>query len=123
SRRRHTRSKRDWSSDVCSSDLTVFPYRKTSKTIYHTYLSKCSNKIFPYHMMIRYHLCLRSILKLSPTGHLIIYTHVVHVPIYPQVLHLQYYPSKKLHHVRISNHSPVFLSKQPHHLQSHLVYR
>src|SRR5699024_11291282 len=24
SRRRHTRSKRDWSSDVCSSDLTVF---------------------------------------------------------------------------------------------------
>src|SRR5699024_11316480 len=25
SRRRHTRSKRDWSSDVCSSDLIVFP--------------------------------------------------------------------------------------------------
>src|SRR5699024_11593634 len=24
SRRRHTRSKRDWSSDVCSSDLVVF---------------------------------------------------------------------------------------------------
>src|SRR5699024_11474292 len=24
SRRRHTRSKRDWSSDVCSSDLRVF---------------------------------------------------------------------------------------------------
>src|SRR2546421_708775 len=24
SRRRHTRSDRDWSSDVCSSDLTVF---------------------------------------------------------------------------------------------------
>src|SRR5207249_6509167 len=24
SRRRHTRSKRDWSSDVCSSDLTTF---------------------------------------------------------------------------------------------------
>src|SRR5207249_6373670 len=24
SRRRHTRSKRDWSSDVCSSDLPVF---------------------------------------------------------------------------------------------------
>src|SRR5699024_11606293 len=24
SRRRHTRSKRDWSSDVCSSDLTYF---------------------------------------------------------------------------------------------------
>src|SRR5699024_3242376 len=28
SRRRHTRSKRDWSSDVCSSDLTSF--RETS---------------------------------------------------------------------------------------------
>src|SRR5699024_11935247 len=26
SRRRHTRSKRDWSSDVCSSDLTSQPY-------------------------------------------------------------------------------------------------
>src|SRR5207249_5681083 len=25
SRRRHTRSKRDWSSDVCSSDLTIIP--------------------------------------------------------------------------------------------------
>src|SRR5690349_14415538 len=25
SRRRHTRSLRDWSSDVCSSDLTIFP--------------------------------------------------------------------------------------------------
>src|SRR5699024_11590954 len=25
SRRRHTRSKRDWSSDVCSSDLPVMP--------------------------------------------------------------------------------------------------
>src|SRR5699024_2937512 len=25
SRRRHTRSKRDWSSDVCSSDLTIEP--------------------------------------------------------------------------------------------------
>src|SRR5699024_11988759 len=25
SRRRHTRSKRDWSSDVCSSDLVAFP--------------------------------------------------------------------------------------------------
>src|SRR5699024_11613499 len=25
SRRRHTRSKRDWSSDVCSSDLHIFP--------------------------------------------------------------------------------------------------
>src|SRR5699024_11984152 len=27
SRRRHTRSKRDWSSDVCSSDLTVQHYK------------------------------------------------------------------------------------------------
>src|SRR5699024_12123116 len=26
SRRRHTRSKRDWSSDVCSSDLGVFQH-------------------------------------------------------------------------------------------------
>src|SRR5699024_12073810 len=26
SRRRHTRSKRDWSSDVCSSDLRILPF-------------------------------------------------------------------------------------------------
>src|SRR3982751_4203359 len=26
SRRRHTRSDRDWSSDVCSSDLTLYTY-------------------------------------------------------------------------------------------------
>src|SRR5215510_10556555 len=29
SRRRHTRWPRDWSSDVCSSDLEVFAYRDT----------------------------------------------------------------------------------------------
>src|SRR5207249_7842856 len=28
SRRRHTRSKRDWSSDVCSSDLSASPRRR-----------------------------------------------------------------------------------------------
>src|SRR5699024_11843796 len=28
SRRRHTRSKRDWSSDVCSSDLDHLPWRE-----------------------------------------------------------------------------------------------
>src|SRR5699024_11591425 len=27
SRRRHTRSKRDWSSDVCSSDLEIIPHK------------------------------------------------------------------------------------------------
>src|SRR5207247_10057750 len=31
SRRRHTRSTRDWSSDVCSSDLTVFIYDATGQ--------------------------------------------------------------------------------------------
>src|SRR5699024_11558284 len=31
SRRRHTRSKRDWSSDVCSSDLTFFARISESK--------------------------------------------------------------------------------------------
>src|SRR5699024_11661863 len=30
SRRRHTRSKRDWSSDVCSSDLSPDPKRRIS---------------------------------------------------------------------------------------------
>src|SRR5699024_11278700 len=30
-RRRHTRSKRDWSSDVCSSDLRLYPRRVACK--------------------------------------------------------------------------------------------
>src|SRR5699024_11283260 len=32
SRRRHTRSKRDWSSDVCSSDLVVLCTENTSRS-------------------------------------------------------------------------------------------
>src|SRR5699024_12095098 len=31
-RRRHTRSKRDWSSDVCSSDLKASMYNKLQET-------------------------------------------------------------------------------------------
>src|SRR5699024_11585840 len=38
SRRRHTRSKRDWSSDVCSSDLSVgLKNMKVGKAIYRFY--------------------------------------------------------------------------------------
>src|SRR5207249_5955670 len=33
SRRRHTRSKRDWSSDVCSSDLLTFFYRQLPELV------------------------------------------------------------------------------------------
>src|SRR5699024_11445640 len=33
SRRRHTRSKRDWSSDVCSSDLVSITTSNSGKTI------------------------------------------------------------------------------------------
>src|SRR5699024_2922731 len=33
SRRRHTRSKRDWSSDVCSSDLQIKAMKKVSGTL------------------------------------------------------------------------------------------
>src|SRR5207249_7609945 len=36
SRRRHTRSKRDWSSDVCSSDLLdVWAKKNTPDTVYY----------------------------------------------------------------------------------------
>src|SRR5699024_11334216 len=34
SRRRHTRSKRDWSSDVCSSDLPFFAAPRTATVAY-----------------------------------------------------------------------------------------
>src|SRR5699024_11394149 len=33
SRRRHTMSKRDWSSDVCSSDLLGYPLRQSLKNV------------------------------------------------------------------------------------------
>src|SRR5699024_11838759 len=33
SRRRHTRSKRDWSSDVCSSDLTIIEVDRISRSM------------------------------------------------------------------------------------------
>src|SRR5699024_12123694 len=39
SRRRHTRSKRDWSSDVCSSDLWRSPLVKTVRTTFALTLS------------------------------------------------------------------------------------
>src|SRR5206468_7199387 len=41
SRRRHTRSDRDWSSDVCSSDLTVCP-RASSRRLCGTPVTKSS---------------------------------------------------------------------------------
>src|SRR5699024_12006844 len=46
SRRRHTRSKRDWSSDVCSSDLhalTLMHYKITNNQYIHCYRHQ-SNK-------------------------------------------------------------------------------
>src|SRR5699024_11901115 len=45
SRRRHTRSKRDWSSDVCSSDLNVFPIEQYLST-FHRHEKHLSNKNF-----------------------------------------------------------------------------
>src|SRR5712664_3767303 len=44
SRRRHTRSDRDWSSDVCSSDLAAIRryLQKTRPTIVHTFLLTAS---------------------------------------------------------------------------------
>src|SRR5699024_531831 len=42
SRRRHTRSKRDWSSDVCSSDLRVF----TNLTVDHLDFHKTMDEYF-----------------------------------------------------------------------------
>src|SRR5207249_5444064 len=43
SRRRHTRSKRDWSSDVCSSDLKRLKYASTECYI----RAVCKTKYYP----------------------------------------------------------------------------
>src|SRR5699024_12064486 len=66
SRRRHTRSKRDWSSDVCSSDLgfysffTVFRLVNGFKiiengcTIFYTYFTgNVSSDMYTTHLMLR----------------------------------------------------------------------
>src|SRR2546422_4231114 len=51
SRRRHTRCSRDWSSDVCSSDLTIRLMESVDTTrdllagVLETYLSQTSNRM------------------------------------------------------------------------------
>src|SRR5699024_11860515 len=48
SRRRHTRSKRDWSSDVCSSDL-FFPFITENRNFPNTPVIECyANGGMPY---------------------------------------------------------------------------
>src|SRR5699024_11553537 len=49
SRRRHTRSKRDWSSDVCSSDLLKYYFHQLSSQACHKLLHEEINPLFsPY---------------------------------------------------------------------------
>src|SRR5699024_11717854 len=45
SRRRHTRSKRDWSSDVCSSDLNANGIRLRTRVFF--FVSSASAQILP----------------------------------------------------------------------------
>src|SRR5690606_41182148 len=47
SRRRHTRFSRDWSSDVCSSDLLIFPYRRRTAPVNPVMLSVQSHPSDP----------------------------------------------------------------------------
>src|SRR5699024_2949299 len=48
SRKRHTRSKRDWSSDVCSSDLATFLYTRTMVTIGQGVLKRVRDEMFEH---------------------------------------------------------------------------
>src|SRR5699024_11734290 len=61
SRRRHTRSKRDWSSDVCSSDLVIFKYAP---------LKDSTSRIWfkPSKCMRSYPLCVRCPSMMSSRG-------------------------------------------------------
>src|SRR5207249_9301547 len=47
SRRRHTRSKRDWSSDVCSSDLSVASGRASFLVTRTGYTGEAGFELFP----------------------------------------------------------------------------
>src|SRR2546421_1500139 len=52
SRRRHTRSDRDWSSDVCSSDLPEHLITCVFYSIYSIYLEYCNKKVlFKYNYL------------------------------------------------------------------------
>src|SRR5438874_13840664 len=46
SRRRHTRSLRDWSSDVCSSDLSALIRRQTHQLVQHDRINGALNLAF-----------------------------------------------------------------------------
>src|SRR5699024_12082991 len=63
SRRRHTRSKRDWSSDVCSSDLEIiFWWNDNTACPLYRFRDKCCNCICTFfldNMLYRLY-CLRS---------------------------------------------------------------
>src|SRR5699024_11557505 len=53
SRRRHTRSKRDWSSDVCSSDLcTVSPPKSAQNTAPSWRWNPLASAAFPYKQLL-----------------------------------------------------------------------
>src|SRR5699024_11574661 len=88
SRRRHTRSKRDWSSDVCSSDLAF--YRKNS-TSYHrnrfTYLPTGSC-LFP---LVLHNLC--TVMWINHCGQMLITWRDFHLMPNPQtvVAHIEYF--------------------------------
>src|SRR5699024_5147222 len=64
SRRRHTRSKRDWSSDVCSSDLYVFDlmisdHLYSNRLIHRVYLSlpqRWHQLMYRWHLLLFYYL-------------------------------------------------------------------
>src|SRR5699024_12049148 len=53
SRRRHTRSKRDWSSDVCSSDLPSFLPVLVLLDPFHIHKLRACRLLLPYHLRNR----------------------------------------------------------------------
>src|SRR5699024_11714707 len=93
SRRRHTRSKRDWSSDVCSSDLNICAKYRTShlkdsaltSNVPQDTCGTCSATFVPEvgleptHLSILHFECNASTNSAIRAGHLVYFTRVVRI--------------------------------------------
>src|SRR5690606_41071623 len=64
SRRRHTRFSRDWSSDVCSSDLRIYSFMMVSCDFMSVFVGGLFELLIPLHIVIDHslNLCLISYL-------------------------------------------------------------
>src|SRR5699024_11949650 len=98
SRRRHTISKRDWSSDVCSSDLSEYTILRQQHRFFH-HRDGLSRRVLKPYVSPRFH-------RLNASDHQMMY-----IPIPCPLHHLKSNDSGKKFYVSyVSQISPTLLS-------------